>query len=151
MLAYAALFELRISWLGKHKLFTPPFGWIMRAMGGVPVVRHKNQNTVSAMADAFTDHENLIVVIPAEGTRRRVEYWKSGFYQIALKAGVPIVPSYLDYSKKQGGFGPALIPTGDIQQDMQYLRDFYAPMKGKFADMFGPVRLREETDPPGGV
>jgi len=146
MLAYAVLFELRISWLGKHKLFKPPFGWIMRALGGVPIVRHKNENTVSAMAGAFTDNENLIVVIPAEGTRKRVEYWKSGFYHIALQAGVPIVPSFLDYGKKRGGFGPALIPTGDIPQDMQSLRDFYAPMKGKFADKFGPVRLREEAE-----
>lgn len=147
MLAYAALFELKISWMGKHGLFTRSFGWIMRALGGVPVVRHENQNLVSAMADTFDREENLILVVPAEGTRGRSEYWKSGFYHIAVKAGVPIVPSFLDYSQKRGGFGPALLPSGNMAQDMQLLRDFYAPMQGKFPEKFSPVRLREETGP----
>ena len=56
MLAFASYFDLKISWMGKHRLFTPPMGWIMRAMGGMPITRHKNQNTVSAMADAFGDN-----------------------------------------------------------------------------------------------
>ncbi len=72
-------------------------------------------------------------------------YWKSGFYHIARGAGVPIVPSYLDYSQKRGGFGPALQPSGDVSEDMLYFRDFYAPMQGLFPERFGPVRLREES------
>lgn len=145
MLAFAALYDLRISWMGKQTLFTPPLGWIMRALGGIPIKRHKNQNTVSAMTEAFAADRNLILVVPAEGTRARAEYWKSGFYHIALAAGVPVVPSYLDYGARRGGFGPALIPTGRPREDMQQFRDFYAPMSGKFPGNFGPVRLREES------
>ena len=110
-----------------------------------PFKRHKNRNTVAAMAEAFAADPNLILVVPAEGTRARSEYWKSGFYHIALAAGVPVVPSYLDYGARRGGFGPALTPTGRLQEDMQQFRDFYAPMQGKFPGNFGPVRLREES------
>ena len=96
------------------------------------------------MVEAFNSKSELALVVPTEGTRQRVEYWKSGFYHIAVGAGVPIVPSYLDYSLKRGGFGAALVPTGDLQVDMDYLREFYASSKGKFPEKFGPIRLKEE-------
>ena len=144
MLAFATLFGVKISWLGKHSLFFPPVGWILSALGGIPIVRHKNSNVVSDMVAVFNSRSELALVIPTEGTRTRVDYWKSGFYHIASGARVPIVPSYLDYGQKRGGFGPALTPSGDVRADMDYFREFYAPMKGKFPDRFGPIRLREE-------
>jgi len=145
MLLFAAAFDIKVRWLAKHSLFTPLTGWLMRALGGVPVVRHENHKLVDDMAEAFDGEEELVVVVPAEGTRSRTKYWKSGFYHIACKAGVPIAPSYLDYGKKRGGFGPPLIPSSDISSDMESLRAFYSPMKGKFPNQFGPVRLREES------
>ena len=144
LLAFAALFDIKISWLAKHSLFYPPIGWIMRALGGIPIVRHKNSNVVGAMVSVFKSRQNLVLVVPTEGTRARAEYWKSGFYHIAMGAGVPIVPSYLDYGNKRGGFGPALMPTGDIAADMAYFRELYSDKTGKFPALFGPVRLREE-------
>lgn len=145
LLLYAAAFDLKMSWLGKHSLFHPAIGWLMRALGGIPVTRHENRNLVDDMAATFTDRDELIIVVPAEGTRSRTKYWKSGFYHIAKTAGVPIIPSFLDYGKKRGGFGPPLIPGGDVAADMETLREFYAPMQGKFPDQFGPVRLRDES------
>ena len=147
MLAFAAVFDLRISWMGKHALFTPPLGWIMRALGGVSIKRHRTRKTVNVMAEAFAANPGLILVVPTEGTRARVDYWKSGFYHIAIGAGVPVIPSYLDYGQRRGGFGPPLQLSGNAANDMQVLRDFYAPMAGKFAGQFGPVRLREEDAP----
>lgn len=144
MLLFAASFDLKISWLGKHTLFSPPFGWLMRKLGGVAVQRSKNLNLVDSMAATFDGRDELCVVVPAEGTRKRTEYWKSGFYFIAQKADVEIVPSYLDFSKKRGGFGPPVKPSGDLSADMDVFRAFYEPMGGKFPDQFGPVRLREE-------
>lgn len=146
MLAFAAVFDIEVKWMAKHGLFYPPMGWILRAMGGMPIVRHKNQNVVSAMVETFKRDRKLVLVVPTEGTRGRAEYWKSGFYHIARGAGVAIVPSYLDYGRRAGGFGPALQPSGDIGADMQYFRDFYSPMTGKFPEKFGPIRLREESD-----
>lgn len=145
LILFAAAFNIKIRWLAKHSLFKPPMGWLMRLLGGVPVVRSENQNIVAAMAETFSEQDQLVVVVPTEGTRSYTEYWKSGFYHIAQQADVAIVPSYLDFSQKRGGFGPAIIPKGDIVADMDTLRAFYAPMGGKFPEQSGPIRLKEET------
>lgn len=146
LLAFAEHFGLRISWLGKASLFRGPFGPLMRALGGIPIERSRSANRVAEMAKVFGEHADLGLVVPAEATRARAEYWKSGFYYIALTAGVPIVMSYLDYTRKVGGIGPAFLPTGDLVRDMDVVRRFYADKRGKYPDAFGPVRLREETD-----
>ena len=147
MILFAWAFDIRMSWMGKHSLFHPPFGWVMRALGGVSVDRREGGNLVEALVGEFMEREELVLVVPAEGTRARADYWRSGFYHIARGAAVPIVPSYLDFSQKRGGFGPAVPVTGDVSRDMAVLRDFYAPMRGLYPDQFGPVRLREEDTP----
>ena len=144
MLLFAAAFDIKVSWMAKHSLFFPPAGWIMRALGGMPVVRHENRNVVDAMVALFNNVTALVLVVPTEGTRERTEYWKSGFYHIARQVPVPIVPSFLDFGRKRGGFGPALETSGDSSGDMQYFRDFYAGMTGKFPAKVGPIRLKEE-------
>jgi 1-acyl-sn-glycerol-3-phosphate acyltransferase len=144
MILFAWAFGIKISWMGKASLFAPPFGWIMRMLGGIPVSRDGTTRLVDEMVSAFSRRENLVLVVPTEGTRARTEYWKSGFYHIARGAGVPIVPSYLDFGEKRGGFGPPLEVSGDVCKDMQHLRTFYLPMRGLYPDGFGPVRLREE-------
>lgn len=144
MLLFAAAFDIKVSWMAKHSLFYPPIGWVMRALGGIPIIRHKQRNTVAAWVAVFASRANLVLVVPTEGTRERSEYWKSGFYHIARDAGVPIVPSFLDFGSKRGGFGAALTTTDDMSTDMQYFRDFYRDMRGLVPDQFGPVRLREE-------
>ena len=146
MLLFAAAFEIKLTWMGKHNLFYPPMGWVMRATGGMPIERHKNRNVVDARVEVFKENSTLVLAVPAEGTRAHADYWKSGFYHIARKAGVPIVPSFLDYGKKRGGFGPALCTSDDVVQDMQTLRDFYAEMEGKFPQNSGPILLREESE-----
>ena len=144
MLMFAAAFDIKVTWMAKHSLFYPPTGWIMRALGGMPIIRHKNQKVVDAMVKVFDTAPHLVLVVPTEGTRELSAHWKSGFYHIARQAGVPIVPSFLDFGSKRGGFGPALMPSGNLSSDMQYFRDFYQGMKGKFPRQFGPIRLKEE-------
>lgn len=145
LLLFGAAFDIKIKWMAKHSLFYPPMGWVMRALGGMPIVRHENRNAVDEMVAAFRETTELVLVVPAEGTRALAEYWKSGFYHIARQAGVPIVPSFLDFGQKRGGFGPPLMVSGNINVDMQYFRDFYEGMRGKFPDQFGPIRLKEES------
>lgn len=147
MLLFAAAFEIKVSWMAKHSLFYPPMGWVMRALGGIPIIRHKNQSVVAAMVKAFETASHLVLVVPTEGTRKRSDHWKSGFYHIARDAGVPIVPSFLDFKSKRGGFGPALSTTDELRSDMQYFRDFYRGMEGRFPKQFGPVKLKEEDNP----
>jgi 1-acyl-sn-glycerol-3-phosphate acyltransferase len=143
-LAFAAVLDLKVTWLGKHALFRPPFGWLMRRLGGMPVVRHRRENTVLRMRQIFQDRESLVLALSAEGTRKYTPHWKSGFYYIARDARVPIVLGYLDYARRRGGFGPTILPTGDIRNDMDEIRDFYADKTARFPDRAGEVRLKEE-------
>jgi 1-acyl-sn-glycerol-3-phosphate acyltransferase len=148
VIALAAMYDLRVSWMGKHTLFRPPFGWLMRRLGGIPVDRRQPGNLVAQLAQAFEASDSLKLVVPVEGTRGRVSYWKSGFYHIARTANVPIALCFLDYARRRGGFGPVLHPSGDILGDMDRIRDFYRDKTGKHPELFGEVRLREEDQDP---
>ena len=144
LLAFSRIFDVKISWMGKHALFRWPMGPVMRAVGGIPVRRHKHEKLVDVMARSFDETESLCLTVPAEGTRGYVPHWKSGFYHIASLANVPIHLGYLDYARRRGGFGPALLPSGNMRADMDEIRDFYAGKVGKFPDCFGEIRLKEE-------
>jgi 1-acyl-sn-glycerol-3-phosphate acyltransferase len=144
LLALAEVYGLRVSWMGKHTLFRPPLGALFRALGGIPIRRHERGDRVAVMAAEFALRERFALVVPSEATRSWAPYWKSGFYHIARRAGVPIVLGFLDYRRRRGGFGPSLVPTGDVAKDMDAIRAFYADKVGKHPDQFGPVRLREE-------
>jgi len=148
LLALAEIYELRVSWMGKHTLFRPPFGALFRALGGIAIRRHERADRVGAMAKEFAERERFALVVPSEATRGWAPYWKSGFYHIARRANVPIVMGFLDYRRRRGGFGPALLPSGDVTKDMDQIRAFYADKVGKFPAQFGPVRLREEDPVP---
>jgi 1-acyl-sn-glycerol-3-phosphate acyltransferase len=145
LLALAEMFDVSVSWLGKSQLFRPPLGWLMRRVGGIPVRRDRRTNLVAQVADTFARASDLALVVPAEGTRGYTEHWKSGFYHIARSAKVPIVCGYLDYARKRGGFGAAFEPSGDVKRDMDRIRAFYADKVGKYPELFGPVRLADES------
>ena len=145
MIATAALNDVKMRWLGKREMFDGPLGFVFRALGGVSVDREKPGGLVGEMAQLLHDEPDLVVVVPAEGTRDPVEYWKSGFYNIALKADVPIQFTYVDKRTRSSGFGPSFVPTGDVGADMDKVRAFYADKQGIKADRFNVPRLREES------
>jgi 1-acyl-sn-glycerol-3-phosphate acyltransferase len=121
----------KVYWMGKHTLFRGPLGPLARWLGGIPVDRRKSNSLVEQMADVYQQSDKLIVAIPPEGTRKKVEKWKTGFYYIALQAQVPIVLGYLDFKTKSGGCGQVFYPTGDIELDMQEILRFYQGIQGK--------------------
>jgi len=135
MVAFAL--RLNIYWMGKAQIFRWPFGPLMRWLGGVAVQREQANNLVAASVQALQNSDGPVqLVVPPEGTRSKVRYWKTGFYYIALGAQVPIVMSFMDYGNKVSGLGPAFMPTGDIEADMVAIKAFYAPFKGKNPDQF---------------
>lgn len=125
-------FSLRMDlhWMGKDSLFPKPFKWLMIWLGGVPVDRSKSNNMVDQMSDYFRDSEELVVIVPPEGTRSKVDRWKTGFYHIARQAEIPIVQGYFDADHKCVGFGPSFFPTGDVDKDITEIRAFYADKSG---------------------
>jgi len=145
LMLLAAAYELRISWVGKDSLFQWPLGTLLRKLGGIPVRRDRRSNFVAQMAAVFAASDRFVLVVPAEGTRRRADHWKSGFYHIARSAGVPVVLGYLDYRRRRGGFGPALVPSGDVRADMDVVRAFYADKAGKYPANSTPIRLLDES------
>ena len=109
----------KVHFVGKHSLFKWPMGDFMRALGGVPVDRSAPQDLVSQIVAEFDRHDDFALVVAPEGTRSRTTEWKTGFYQIALRAGVPIVCAGPDYPSKRGVIGPVIRPTGNYAEDLK--------------------------------
>jgi 1-acyl-sn-glycerol-3-phosphate acyltransferase len=149
LLSLAFALRAKACWLGKHTLFRRPFGFLFRWMGGIPVYRSASKNMVAQSVELFHNSEKLILTIPPEGTRSKVSYWKTGFYYIALGAGTPIAMAFIDYKRKATGVGPTLYPTGNIEADMEVIRNFYANVTAKYPDKAGlpalaPNQYREQ-------
>jgi len=143
-LAVSWVLGVRIQWIGKHTLFRPPFGWMMRLLGGLPVDRRSRNNAVQAAADVIRAHDQLLLIVPPEGTRGKSERWKTGFYYIAVSANVPIILGFLDYKNRRGGLGHVFEPSGDIVEDFPKIRAFYEGMEGKYPHLQGRIVLKSE-------
>jgi 1-acyl-sn-glycerol-3-phosphate acyltransferase len=128
----------------KSTLFRGPVGAILRALGGIPIDRTAPHEAVSRSVELLQWRDRYLLVITPEGTRRRTDRWRSGFYHIALGAGVPVVPVSFDYAKRVCGIGPAVRLTGDRTRDLDLFRAFYAGVTARHPARAGPIRLRGE-------
>lgn len=146
LIVMAPVFGVKASWIAKKSLFRPPLGWFMRKWGGMPVERGQSKDLVAQLSEQFRSRDELMLGIPVEGTRGRVEYWKSGFYHIAKAANVPLVCVTVDYKKKEAGFGPTIELTDSMTRDMDRVREFYEGISPRFPEKSGPIRLRAELD-----
>ena len=122
--------RMACTFVGKHTLFRWPLGVFMRWLGGIPVNRKAAAGFVSEVVAALRAAAQMTVVIAPEGTRRRVEQWKSGFYRIAVEGGVPILPVGFDYPRRVVFFAPLFHPTGDYEKDLPLLRSHYRAEMG---------------------
>lgn len=120
-----------VYWLVKDEVFRFPFGWLLRWLGGIPVNRRVPNGMVRKAIELFETYEKIALLITPEGTRGKVEKWRTGLLNIAYGAKVPIVLGYLDWERKIGGAGEEFIPTGDVESDMNRLKSFYSQFKGK--------------------
>jgi 1-acyl-sn-glycerol-3-phosphate acyltransferase len=146
LFAVMSILDVEISWMGKHTLFWWPLGPILRALGGLPIRRDHPEGVVEQIVRAFDEAETLSLIITPEGTRRYEPHWKSGFYRIAKAAGVPIQLGFVDFARRQAGFGPTFTPSDDLRADMDKIRAFYAGKVARHPDQAGEVRLREEAE-----
>ena len=123
-----------INYIGKKSLFNPPFGWYFRWMGGAPIDRSKSSDTVTAIANIFNEKKVFRLALSPEGTRKKVDKWKTGFYYIAKTAKVPIVLVAFDYGNKQIKFSEPQEPSENIEQDFKTYKAFFKGVVGKIPE-----------------
>lgn len=121
----------RARFLGKSQLFKAPYGWFFRWLGGYPVDRNSSHDMVHQVVDIFNLHEEFILAIAPEGTRKKVSKLKTGFYYIALQARVPIIPCGFDFQRKKIVIGQPFYPSANAEADIEFLRKFYSAIKGR--------------------
>jgi 1-acyl-sn-glycerol-3-phosphate acyltransferase len=130
--------------LVKKEFFHGPLGWLLRLTGSVPVDRRDPAGVVDQLAAQAATGKPFVLVLAAEGSRAKAEYWKSGFYRLAQQTGLPILMGFVDGATKTAGIGPTLIPSGDVTADMDLIRAFYADKNGFYPELKTEPRLREE-------
>jgi len=124
----------KINFIGKDSLFKGPFGWIFKSLGGAPVDRSKSNNLVDAIVDIFNSREEFRLGLSPEGTRKKVEKWKTGFYYIAKGANVPIVMATLDFENKRIKISEPYETTENKEKDFEYFHSFFKGVKGKIPE-----------------
>jgi 1-acyl-sn-glycerol-3-phosphate acyltransferase len=132
----------------KRELFRGPLAPLLRATGGIPLDRSNPGETVRALLAQAGDDDDFLLVLAAEGTRERTDYWKSGFYRMAQQTGLPVSLGFVDGPSRTIGIGPTFTPTGDVVADMDLVRDFYADKHGIHPSRRTEPRLRDEATPP---
>ena len=129
-----AAFGREVHFIGKHSLFRWPIERFIRGLGGVPVDRSASNELVRQMAAEFAARDDFILVIAPEGTRSASSRWRTGFYRIALTAGVPLVCAGPDYARRRGVIGPVIHPSGDYDRDMEPAFAFFRTLRGRLPE-----------------
>jgi 1-acyl-sn-glycerol-3-phosphate acyltransferase len=148
MLAIAWRLGVDVHWLGKKSLFSGWRGPIMRRLGGIPVDRADPDHVVRDVVGRLNEGSVFGLVVTPDGTRGGNEYWKSGFYRIAMQTGMPVTLGFVDRTTMTAGLGPTIDLTGDVAADMERIRSFYADKSGVRPDRRTEPRLREEDVAP---
>ncbi|MEA3559072.1 MAG: 1-acyl-sn-glycerol-3-phosphate acyltransferase [Candidatus Thermoplasmatota archaeon] len=143
LIMLAMKLNIKTYWLGKHSLFRKRSAWLFRYLGGLPIDRTKKANTVEQIVHYFKEIDDMVFTLAPEGTRKPVDRWKTGFYHMAVGAGVPIAIVSLDYKRRRGGISQMFYPTGDIKKDMIEIRGLYKDVVGKHPGRF--VKLEDEV------
>ena len=126
---------LQMNWVGKKELFRFPLGFYFRYMGGEPLDRTGGLNKVDTIAAIFQRKKVFRLAVAPEGTRKKISELKTGFYYIALKAKVPVIPIAFDFGKKEINLGKPVFPSGDIEADITVLKKHFIGVKGKIPEL----------------
>ena len=135
---YAYIIGIVPKYLIKSELFLPILRSLIKWNGGIPVYRHSKNNVVDQITQIYNSTDKFILGISPEGTRRRVERWRTGFYHIAVKSEVPILLLKMDYEKKEIGIINEFHPSGDKDKDLLFIQNQYKNIKGKIPKNYNP-------------
>lgn len=130
----------KAKFLIKKEWFVFPLNILFSSMGGIPINRSKSSSTTEQLAEEFAKRDTFHLAITPEGTRKKTQEWKKGFYYIALKAGVPIQVAYIDYGKKEVGIKATFYPTGNVDEDILAIRSMYEGISGYHKRNFAELK-----------
>ena len=139
---YRIGYGLPANWIGKAEMFPWPFTGLLKRLGGIPLDRKHSKGFLESLLEEFRRRDWIWVAIAPEGTRSHTDHLKSGFYQVAVAADVPVALAYIDYGTKTLGIDTFVRMTGDREADMATLRAFYADKRGHRPELAGELRLR---------
>ena len=140
-----AVLRLPMFWIGKESLFRFPMRTLMTWLGGTPVDRSKSHGLVDQLRTVVERHQSYFLVITPEGTRRRTDHWKSGFYHVARGLDVPVGLAFIDYGRRQVGIAEWMRLSGDEDQDLSHIREIYATRQGRYPALAGDIRFRDKS------
>jgi len=147
LIVYKVALDVKLRFLAKQSLFWWPLGSVLRKFGAVPIDRSKATSLVNELVGLFATEDHFFLALAPEGTRKHKPYWKTGFYQIAIDAGVPITLAFIDYPNRRMGIGITLQPSGDMEKDLDIIRDFYAPYQPRHPELAGPICFPPDYQP----
>jgi 1-acyl-sn-glycerol-3-phosphate acyltransferase len=147
-LFFYCYYDLKFKVMIKKEFFKPGLGWLLKKVGGIPVNRGHQNHLVEQMIDMFQQNKDTHLIICPEGTRKKVNHWKKGFYVIAEGANVPILLGFIDYKKRYCGVEKIFYPTGDYEKDLAAIWDYYRSLKvmGKHPEQFNLYEPDETAD-----
>jgi 1-acyl-sn-glycerol-3-phosphate acyltransferase len=140
--AWAWSTGLKMNFVGKAALFKGIMGPIMKALGGIPLERDKSKNFVDQIVEIIKSRDEIALIVAAEGTRKKAEYWRSGFYYMALEANVPIGLAYMDWKRREIGIKQYLMPSGDLEKDFEIIKAYYQDVTGRDPSKQSPIALK---------
>lgn len=141
-LLFSARVGVFVRWAGKDVLFRWPFGGMFRLLGGIPINRREHTGMIAQLADKFQHHERFNICIAPEGTRKKTDHWKSGFYRLAMETNLPVGLGFFDYKNRVVGIERWLTMSGDEAKDFDTLRAYYADKQGCYPEKAGEIRFR---------
>lgn len=124
------------GFLMKKDWFFFPLGCLLRAMGGISVDRSRRGDTVGRLVRDILECEEVHIAITPEGTRSYKAEWHTGFYRIALEAGIPIELAVIDYRQRAVGIFDIFYPTGDMERDIAEIQQRYHSSQAKYPEKY---------------
>lgn len=146
-LIYKVYIGLDVRFFAKDGLFWFPLSALLRGLGGIPLDRGAPGSAVEQAVRAFEVHDTFYFGLAPEGTRSKKRCWKTGFYRIAIEANVPLVIGYLDYGRRRIGIGETLQLSGDMDKDLERIRELYDGIKGRWPHKASPIEFPPKRQP----
>ncbi|MDX2319764.1 MAG: lysophospholipid acyltransferase family protein [Moritella sp.] len=137
--------KVNVQWAAKSEMFRWPFKNALKFLGGVPIERAKSTNMVQTIVNIFNDQERFLYAMSPEGTRKYQDFWRSGFYYIALEANVPIILYRLDYKNKRVTIGDVIQVTGDIEKDLAAIDMVFKDVEPKFKEKYCLAKFKNSV------